>query len=178
MVAYRRNPLPGGSFFFTVVLKDRRSALLVDHIDLLRQAFRRAREKQPFLVVAMAVLPDHLHAVLTLPAHDADFPRRWRRIKALFTRSLVACGSTVERNGKGEYSLWQRRFWEHTIRDDADLQRHVDYVHFNPVKHGLVEEVNAWPYSSFHRYVRLGWLAADWGGKREEFAEGEYGERE
>jgi putative transposase len=78
---------------------------------------------------------------------------------------------------KGEYSLWQRRFWEHTIRDETDLQRHVDYVHFNAVKHGLAEEVKAWPYSSFHRYVRLGWLAADWGGKREQFAEGDYGER-
>lgn len=176
MVAYRRNFLPGGTYFFTVVLKDRRSALLVENIDLLRQAFRKAREQQPFSIVALVVLPDHLHAVLTLPPHDADFPGRWRRIKALFTRSLVASGIQVDRNAKGEYALWQRRFWEHTIRDEADLQRHVDYVHFNPVRHGLVEQVQAWPYSSFHRYVSLGWLPADWGGMRPNFTEGEYGE--
>ncbi|HEX6827632.1 MAG TPA: transposase, partial [Burkholderiales bacterium] len=109
MVAYRRNFLPGGTFFFTVTLKDRRSTLPVEHIDRLRQAFRQAREQQPFSILALVVLPDHLHAVLGLPAHEADFPGRWRRIKALFTHSLVACGIPISRCAKGEYSLWQRR---------------------------------------------------------------------
>jgi putative transposase len=110
------------------------------------------------------VLPDHVHTIMTLPPRDADFPGRWRRIKGLFTRTAVAAGATAARNRKGEYSLWQRRFWEHTIRDEEDFARHVDYIHFNPVKHGLVRRVRDWPYSSFHRYVRSGLLPADWGG--------------
>ena len=176
MVAYRRNFLPGGTFFFTVVLKDRRSALLVEHIDLLRQALRRAREQQPFSIIALVVLPEHLHTVLTLPEHDADFPGRWRRIKALFTRSLAPRGIPVVRNARGEYSVWQRRFREHTIRDEADLERHVDYIHFNPVKHGLVAQVREWPFSSFHQYVRRGWLPPDWGGTMEDSAKADFGE--
>jgi REP element-mobilizing transposase RayT len=89
---------------------------------------------------------------------------RWRRLKSLFARGAVKGGLHVGRNDRGEYDLWQRRFWEHTIRDETDLTRHVDYIHYNPAKHGLVSRVGDWPYSSFHRYVRLGWLPEDWGG--------------
>jgi REP-associated tyrosine transposase len=165
MVAYRRNFVPGGTFFFTVVLADRRSSLLIDRVDSLRTAFRVTRKERPFSVDAIVVLPDHLHAMLTLPSDDSDFSGRWRRIKSLFTRQAVARGFAGARNAKGEYQLWQRRFWEHTIRHEADFERHADYIHYNPVKHGLVSQVVDWRYSSFHRYVRQGILPMDWGGK-------------
>ena len=115
-------------------------------------------------IEAIVVLPDHLHTIWTLPADDADYAERWRMIKSRFTKSLVKEGVKIGRNEKGEYDLWQRRYWEHTIRDDLDLQRHVDYIHCNPVKHGLVERVSDWPHSSFHRYVRDGIVSVDWGG--------------
>ena len=164
MVHYRRIRLEGGTYFFTVTLADRRARVLTDHVDLLRSVFRRVQGERPFKIVAMVVLPDHLHAIWTLPAGDADYSGRWRAIKAGFTRDLVAGGMSLVRNDKGEYDLWQRRFWEHTVRDESDLAAHVEYIHFNPVKHGLVKQVKDWPWSSFHQYVRRGWLAEDWGG--------------
>ncbi len=164
MVHYRRIRLEGGTYFFTVTLADRRARVLTDHVDLLRSVFRRVQGERPFKIVAMVVLPDHLHAIWALPAGDADYSGRWRAIKAGFTRDLVAGGMPLVRKDKGEYDLWQRRFWEHTVRDEADLAAHVEYIHFNPVKHGLVERVKDWPWSSFHQYVRRGWLAEDWGG--------------
>jgi putative transposase len=164
MVRYRRNFLAGGTFFFTATLADRRSSALIDHIDLLKRAFRATRRERPFLLDAVVVLPDHLHVVITLPTDDADYPGRWKRFKSLFTRLVVARRGGFERNRRGEYSLWQRRFWEHTIRDESDLVRHIDYIHYNPVKHGLVSRVSDWPHSSFHRYVKTGVLAKDWGG--------------
>jgi REP-associated tyrosine transposase len=165
MVAYRRNFVTGGTFFFTVALANRRSSTLVDHVDSLRVAFRLTRKERPFSVDAIVILPEHLHAMLTLPPEDADFSGRWRRIKSLFTRRVVARGLSVGREQKGEYQVWQRRFWEHTIRNETDFARHADYIHFNPVKHGLVSQVADWRYSSFHRYVRQGILPPDWGGK-------------
>ncbi len=176
MVFYRRNPVPGGTYFFTITLDDRRASLLVEHLDALRGAFRIARRERPFAIVAIVVLPDHVHTIFNLPPGDADFSGRWRRIKSLFTRALVARGVPLAGNRKGEYNLWQRRFWEHTIRDDADLERHVDYIHFNPVKHGLVRRVKDWPYSSFARYVRRGILPVDWGGSAG-LDTGDFGER-
>jgi putative transposase len=149
MVRYRRNFVPGGTYFFTVTLADRRSRALVQNIDALRTAFRTTREKCPFVVDAIVVLPEHLHTVWTLPAEDMDFPARWWRIKRLFTNAVGA-------------GLWARRFWEHTVRDEADFARHLDYIHFNPVKHGHVGRVRDWPYSSFHRFVRQGLLPTDW----------------
>lgn len=176
MVNYRRNFVPGGTFFFTVTLADRRSSLLVDHIDLLRDALRFGQHQYPFLVEALVVLPDHLHALWTLPPEDADFPRRWQAIKSRFTSAVRKRGIPLAHTAKGEYRLWQRRYWEHTIRDESDLQRHVDYIHYNPVKHGLVNRVVDWPFSSFHRYVRLGWLSPDWGEAEVSDGEGEFGE--
>ena len=131
---------------------------------MLRSAFRAARRTRPFTIDAIVVLPDHLHAVLTLPSNDADFPGRWRRIKGHFSSELIAAGLWLKRRPNGELALWQRRFWEHTIRDDRDFERHVDYIHFNPVKHGLARCVRDWPHSSFHRYVREGLLPNDWAG--------------
>ncbi len=162
MVRYRRNYVPGGTWFFTVTLADRGADLLVRHIDLLRDAFREQKRTRPFLVVAIVVLPEHLHAVLTLPAGDADYPARWRGIKTRFTRSLAGNRLPLERTDQGEYGLWQRRYWEHTIRNRADLRRHIDYIHFNPVKHGLVRRPVDWPYSSFRHFVAAGLLPEDW----------------
>ena len=164
MVQYRRNLVPGGTFFFTVTLADRRSSVLVDHIGLLRAAFRSARDRKPFAVDAIVILPDHLHAILTLPPGDSDFPGRWRAIKSAFARNVRATGMAVSRDSRGEYLLWQRRFWEHTIRDDGDFERCANYIHFNPVKHRLVSIPGEWPFSSLHRYVRAGTLPHDWGG--------------
>jgi putative transposase len=176
MVQYRRNFVPGGTYFFTLTLVDRRSLALVDHIDELRTAFRRVRRERPFAIDAIIVLPDHLHAVVTLPPDDADFSGRWRSIKTLFSNRVLASGDRVRRHSNNELALWQRRFWEHTIRSDDDLARHVDYIHFNPVKHGLVSRVRDWPHSSFHRYAREGLLPEDWAGDVSEIGHG-YGER-
>ena len=125
MVHYRRIRLEGGTYFFTVTLADRRARVLTDHVDLLRSVLRRVQTARPFAIVAMVVLPDHLHAIWTLPAGDADYSGRWRAIKAGLTRELVTSGLPLVRNDKGEYDLWQRRFWEHTVRDEADLAAHV-----------------------------------------------------
>jgi putative transposase len=149
---------------------------LIDKIDVLRLAFRAARRERPFKIDGIVILPDHLHAVMTLPEGDADFSGRWRRIKSLFSRRVVAEGLPIRQNRRGEYALWQRRIWEHTIRDELDFARHIDYIHFNPVKHGLVTRVSDWPHSSFHRYVRSGLLPQDWGGTVAA-ANGGFGER-
>jgi putative transposase len=164
MVNYRRNRVAGGTFFFTVALANRRSSVLVENIVLLRQAFRVTKAERPFEVDAIVILPEHLHAIMMLPPADHDYSGRWRRVKSLFTRAILNSGACIARDLRGEYQLWQRRFWEHTIRDDADFERHVDYIHFNPVKHNLVPRVADWPHSSFHRYVRKGVLPQDWAG--------------
>ncbi len=164
MVQFRRNRVPGGTYFFTVTLRDRRSQALTDHIGPLREAFRAVRAARPFEVVAMVVLPEHLHAVIRLPEGDADYSGRWRAIKGQFSHALVKAGVPLEQDRRGEYRLWCRRFWEHSIRDERDLETHVHYVHYNPVKHGWVTRVADWPWSSFHRYVRMGWADPDWGG--------------
>ena len=164
MVRYRRNFVAGGTFFFTITLVDRTSRALTDHVAMLRAAVRERRASHPFAIDAVVVLPDHLHMIMTLPEADADYSNRLSLIKRRFTDSVVKSGIPVARRGNGEFSIWQRRFWEHTIRDELDFERHVDYVHFNPVKHELVERVCEWPYSSFHRYVRHGLLPRDWGG--------------
>jgi putative transposase len=176
MVNFRRNYVAGGTYFFTVTLSDRRSRLLVDHIDLLRRAFRKARTERSFAIDAIVILPDHLHAIMTLPDGDDDYSTRWQAIKGGFTRSLRNAGLDLSKDSRGEYRLWQRRFWEHTIRDDDDRQAHVDYIHYNPVKHGLVERAADWPYSSIHRFVRMGWLDTDWGIQTSTFQGRDFGE--
>jgi putative transposase len=176
MLRYRRNFLPGGTYFFTVTLADRSSDALVHHIDALRDAFRATRRERPFGIEAVVVLPDHLHAILNLPSGDADFSGRWRRIKGHLSRELIDAAAGLRRRANDDLALWQRRFWEHTIRDESDFSRHVDYIHFNPVKHGLVPRVRDWPHSSFHRYVREGLLPDDWAGVASEDGR-DFGER-
>ena len=174
MVDYRRNRVPGGTYFFTVNLLDRRSCLLVEHIDWLREAVRAVKRRRPFEIDAWVVLPDHLHAVWTLPEGDADYSGRWRSIKIAFAKGLPKTERcSAVRLNKGERGIWQRRFWEHTIRDDADYAAHVDYVHVNPLKHGLVERLADWPYSSFHRAVARGVYHQDWAAAPAEFPAGE-----
>ena len=163
MPDYRRIRVPGGTYFFTVNLLERNSRWLVTHVDHLREAVRQVRARRPFHIDAWVVLPDHMHAVWTLPAEDTDYSGRWKAIKIAFAKALprTEARSSV-RAAKGERGIWQRRFWEHTIRDQRDYAAHVDYVHINPVKHGLVGSVGEWPYSSFHRFVAQGVYPADW----------------
>ena len=162
---YRRAFTPGGTYFFTVTLADRRSRLLVDCVDALRNAVAGVRARHPFTIDAIVVLPDHIHAIWTLPPSDADFPTRWTLIKAAFSRTIEKTEYvSATRNIKGERGIWQRRYWEHLIRDDDDLAGHVDYIHYNPVKHGDAARPIDWPHSSIHRYVADGRLPADWAG--------------
>ncbi len=172
MPDYRRNRVPGATYFFTVNLLDRDCPLLVERIDVLRASVRRVRALMPFHIDAWVVLPEHMHALWTLPEHDVDFPRRWRAIKMAFSRSIPAGEArSASRVARGERGIWQRRYWEHTIRDDRDYATHLDYIHFNPVKHGLVTDVAAWPFSSFHQAVRTGLYPLAWAGRDDEAAD-------
>lgn len=164
MSNYRRAKLAGGTFFFTVTLADRSSNLLLKEIERLHRIYALAQKRVPFETVAICILPDHLHAVWCLPPGDTDFAGRWSLIKSGFSRGLPAVPRSASKIAKREKGIWQRRYWEHAIRDEKDLARHVDYIHFNPVKHGMVSRVCDWPHSSFHRYVERGDLPADWGG--------------
>jgi putative transposase len=174
---YRRNRVPGGSFFFTVNLADRRACLLTDNIELLRSAFRAAAQRHPFAIDAIVILPEHLHCIWTLPPGDADFATRWRLIKSEFSKCVAAGESrSPSHAAKGERGIWQRRYWEHTIRDERDFERHCDYIHFNPVKHGHTENPADWRFSSFRKFVQKGVYRLDWGGGKQD--EGvDYGER-
>jgi REP-associated tyrosine transposase len=177
MSQYRRAKIEGGWFFFTVTLADRSSDLLVRHIERLRKAYAAGRRCNPFETIAICVLPDHLHAIWALPCGDADFSRRWSRIKHDFSCGLPADPErSRSKLGKREKGIWQRRFWEHAIRDETDLARHIDYIHFNPVKHGLVSRTCDWPFSSFHRYVARELLPLDWGGDARQTSGRFYGE--
>ena len=164
---YRRAKTSGGTFFFTVVTHNRRPFLCIpQNIVLLRQAFRYVMRNHPFKIDAIVILPEHLHCLWTLPAGDADFSTRWRLIKSYFSRY---CAAPVQgqvsrsRSRKQEKAVWQRRFWEHEVRDETDYIQHVEYIHYNPVKHNLVSAPIAWEHSSFGRYVQAGVYPADWG---------------
>ncbi|WP_299784494.1 transposase [uncultured Marivita sp.] len=180
MSRYRRLRVPGATYFFTVTLEQRGSAMLTAEIAALRSAYAATVAEMPVLSDAFVVLPDHLYAVWTLPDGDSDFPERWRKIKHRFTRAVnnkVGRHAHPTRSAsklrKREAGLWQRRYWEHLIRDDADYRAHVAYCWGNPVKHGLVSRAVEWPYSSIHRDIRLGRVDPEWCGR---FAEGQFGE--
>lgn len=163
----RRNFTPGASYFFTVTLRDRASSLLVDYVDDLREATRSVKDERPFDIDAIVIMPEHLHAIWTLPPNDVDYSIRWREIKTRFARRIPYY--------QYEGGVWQARFWEHTLRDPSEMENHIDYIHYNPVKHGYVDNVADWPYSSFHRHVRQGNYSSDWAGTAECEAEN-YGE--
>ena len=175
MPNYRRAFIPGGCWFFTVNLLERRRTLLVDHIGSLRESIAKTRHKYPFEINAFVVLPNHLHALWTLPPGNADFSTRWRLIKTAFAKSLPMQEQvSAVRKARNERGIWQRRFWEHMIRNATDYARHIECCYINPVKHGLVTRVQDWPHSSFGRDVERGIFPLDWaGGVR---AEGEFGE--
>jgi len=165
MSQYRRSYLPGGSWFFTVNLRSRKSDLLCRHIDILRHQVARVKSRTPFIINAWVVLPEHMHCIWTLPENDTDYSGRWREIKKGFTRALGSAGLAD--------TIWQRRFWEHCLRDEEDLRRHKDYVYINPVKHGWAKRVQDWSWSSFHRDVAAGLYPLDWGGEMADIRAGE-----
>ncbi|QBB71070.1 transposase [Pseudolysobacter antarcticus] len=174
MSQYRRNRVPGGTYFFTVNLLDRSSRLLTENIDAFREAVRQVRARKPFHIDAWTVLPDHTHCIWTLPPGDTDYSARWKAIKIAFAKTLPKTEQlSAVRLRKGERGIWQRRFWEHTIRDERDYAAHVDYVHINPLKHGLVQRVADWSYSTFHRYVDVGIYPPNWAGVSNIFVAGE-----
>ncbi len=164
---YRKARRKGRIYFFTVVTHDRHKILCRDYnVELLREEFRHVRRVHPFKIDAFVLLPDHLHCIWSLPEDDLDFSTRWRLIKARFTRKCERgpiSKPSESKEKKKEQAVWQRRFWEHLIKSDQDLKRHVEYIHYNPVKHGLVKAPKDWPYSSFHRYAREGVYPLDWG---------------
>ena len=160
---YRRCRQPGGTYFFTVNLADRTSRLLIDHVDALRDSVRKVKRRHPFDILGWVVLPDHLHALWTLPDGDDDNATRWALVKSTFSRQLPRSEArNASREAKGERGLWQRRFWEHLVVDEDDLRRHLDYIHVNPVKHGWARRAADWPHSSIHRYIHAGDLPVDW----------------
>lgn len=169
MPNYVRACLPGATWFFTVVTYGRDPLLTSTHaLTCLRMALRKTRMHHPFRIDAICVLPDHLHCIWTLPPGENDFSLRWNMIKGLFTKQYLSTTGqrdecSASRQRKGEAGIWQRRFWEHLIRDETDFERHMDYIHYNPVRHGHVIRPLDWQWSSFHRYVRNGWYEHHWG---------------
>ncbi len=169
MSDYRRAYCEGGTYFFTVVTYRRQPIFLDEEaIGLLKQCLKMVMALHPFTIDAIVILPEQLHCIWTLPDGDFDFSTRWKKIKAGFTRDYSP--SPVSRlsqsmREKGEKGIWQRRFWEHMIRDQEDFNRHCDYIHYNPVKHGLVRSVAEWKHSSFGKFVRDGVYPPDWGGR-------------
>jgi putative transposase len=169
MPDYIRAQQSGGTFFFTLATHRRQKILLeAPVITALRESFRDVRQSNPFTVIAWVLLPDHMHFIWTLPDGDSDYSRKWgmikagvsRRVRARYQRTTTTTRSRIKRR---ESVIWQRRFWEHQIRDDEDFRAHVDYLHYNPVKHGFASAVREWPHSSFFNFVRQGVYGADWG---------------
>ncbi|MEQ1775674.1 MAG: transposase [Burkholderiales bacterium] len=169
MSRYRRSLTEGATFFFTVNTYRRKKLLTHPEVRAsLHEAIKHVRKQIPFTIDAWVLLPDHLHAIWTLPKDDSAYGKRWGMIKAQVSRCCAHVADDSARSAsrikRHERDFWQRRFWEHQIRDERDFERHVDYVHYNPVKHGLVTQVSQWPYSTFHRYINHGVYPQDWGG--------------
>lgn len=169
MSHFRRAYVPGGSFFFTVITERRAPILCTETARYyLRLILQDCRQRWPFRIDALVLLNDHLHAIWTLPPGDTDYSKRWGWIKKEFTKAwLAADGGEQPRSSSRLHQrrrgVWQRRFWEHTLRDEQDFERHCDYIHYNPIKHRLVECPRDWPFSSFHRWVAQGAYTIDWG---------------
>ncbi len=173
---YRRSKAKGTAFFFTVVTHGRKRILCDEaSVLLVKKAFQHVVKQRPFVINAFVLLPDHIHCIWTLPENDNDFSTRWRLVKSYFSRRFDDKNKYVKspsRASKCEQGLWQRRFWEHTIRNDDDFKKHVEYIHYNPVRHGFVKSPKDWSFTSFHRYVRQGIYNDDWGAGREMVFEG------
>ena len=165
---YRRAKVAGASYFFTIVTHDRHPIFRnVEAVALFQTGLKRIKSRHPFEVDAFVILPDHIHMVWTLPDGDAEFSTRWRLIKEAFTKPFVWQRQQLDRStsrlAKGEQAIWQRRFWEHVVRDEADYAAHIDYIHYNPVRHGLASAARDWPYSSFSSCVERGVYEPHWG---------------
>ena len=159
MSNYRRSYLPGGVYFFTVVTLNRVPIFTDENrVEVLRQAFRKVMAARPFQIDAMVILPEHLHCIWRMPESDADYSSRWREIKKAASRQI-----SIATNARNERMVWQRRFWEHAIRDEEDWRKHVDYIHYNPVKHGLASRPGELAWSSFGNAVSKGWYEESWG---------------
>jgi putative transposase len=169
MPEYRRVRVEGGTYFFTAITYRRLPILTTPEArKILHSAWEDVQGRYPFTIDAVCLLPDHIHCIWGLPDGDADYSVRWKEIKRLFSRNYIdQVGPGELRNesrvSRGEVAIWQRRFWEHLIRDEEDYSRHRDYIHYNPVKHKLVQRVSDWPWSSFHRYVSMGYYEMGWG---------------
>ena len=174
---YRRTDITGASYFFTANLAEWHKRLLVEHIDVLRQAVKLAQQRHPFEIDAIVILPDHIHTLWTLPEGDKDYPTRWMLIKTAFSRQIKnGERRNQSRVAKRERGIWQRRYWEHLIRDEQDYLRHVEYIHYNPVKHGYATKATQWPYSSIHRYIKSGVIDEHWGADEMVMRDEDYGE--
>ena len=159
MSTYRRNYQASGCYFFTLVTHQRTPFFsTANNVQLFKSALKNVKNKRPFNLNAIVILPDHLHCLWHLPGHDTDYSTRWRLIKSNFSKQL-----TTSVNHRNEKPVWQRRFWEHTIRSEDDWRRHIEYIHYNPVKHGLVSAPKDWPHSSFHSWVKRGAYDISWG---------------
>ena len=165
MINYRRFYIPGATWFFAVnLVKRKNNNLLVDQIDLLREAFHYVKKRKPYTMNAVVIMPDHLHCIWTLLEGDTDFSVRWSLLKAYFSRAIPKDENiSKSRLTRRERGIWQRRFWAHLLTDQEDFSNHLDYIHWNPVKHGCIKQVIEWPYSSFHRYVADGYYPINWG---------------
>ena len=160
---YRRYRLIGGTYFFTINLLNRKSSLLTEHANILKEAIAYVKQRHPFEIPAIVILPEHMHLIMQLPENDDDFPKRIMLIKQYFSRNMAKTESIkTSRQNKGERGIWQRRYWEHCIRDEQDYQHHVDYIHINPVKHGLVNRASDWQYSSIHQYIKRDIYSDNW----------------
>ena len=174
MPNYIRPAIPGATVFFTVVLAQRGDDMLHREVATLRDAVRETRAELPFGIAGWVVLPDHMHTIWTLPPGDSDFSTRWQRIKGRFSRSVgVTRSRSASKRAKGEAGIWQRRFWDHHIRDRADLEMHLRYCWADPVRHGLVARAADWPLSSIHRDIAQGRIGRDWSGPSPDGAFGE-----
>ncbi len=164
---YRRSRTNGATYFFTVLTYKRKRILLKeDNVKIIKEAFKEIATKRPFKIDAFILLPDHIHCIWTLPEGDDDFSTRWRLIRSYFTRRCdikFRDNQTSNMQTKGLQGVWQQRFWEHQVRDEGDFASHVDYIHYNPVKHGLIKTPHEWPYSTFHKYVKKGIYDVYWG---------------
>ena len=159
MSNFKRILIPGGTFFFTLVTYQRMPVFADEYaVGVLGDAFRKIKNERPFYLDAVVILPEHLHCIMRLPRGDSDYSGRWREIKKLTSRELNR-GLTAQT----QHKIWQRRFWEHTIRDDKDWRQHMDYIHYNPVKHGLAASPRDWKWSSFHKMVSKNWYEPSWG---------------
>jgi putative transposase len=164
---YRRAYTQGACYFFTVVTEKRQPLFADDaNVNLLRNAFYSIMQKRPFTIDAAVILPDHLHCIWTLPVDDADFSTRWRLVKTWFSKRCderYKLTPNTHRMNKKQQAIWQHRYWEHQLRDEQDVKQHIDYIHYNPVKHGYVTNPVDWKHSSIHRFIKQGVIDPHWG---------------